>query len=424
MDDITKCEEHLISSMVINPACCDEIQAEVSASDFANKPLGKFFEMLVDMRDSGRPISDQRLVLLQLRATGLLEKIGGLAAVGRITEELPNGAHGIYYARQIRRASMLRKLSALAATIHDEARAPDANPSVIASTISAQLQQMQAQDTTGLSTLYDAMGKAIEKMELAASGRSGVSVPTGFFSLDSAIGGFYAGELIIVAARPSIGKSSFAWQVGMHNATKDRRVLFLSLEMDDISLANREFASELGTEVRCIRSGAVTPAQIEQAKAIREAEKNSPMEIFYGRSLNVSRLKGLARLVAARKNGLRMIVLDYLGLMSGDSRKKRWEQIAEVSGELKTIAQELQVPLVVCCQVGREAESKVPQLNQLRDSGSIEQDADVVIFLHRETRESTSASLIIAKNRNGSTGEMQLGFDPQTTSFFDREVFS
>jgi replicative DNA helicase len=359
-----------------------------------------------------------------LAAVGVLDAIGGTAGLARIVADVPNGSQAVFHAKRVRKAASLLKLDLLGKQLQREASDPTADPSEIIRRIDAMASQLSFSESNSLVTIQDATEQAIERMEQAIQGKDGPALPTGFPTVDSSLGGMFPGELWIVAARPSIGKSAMAVQMAAHSASKDRSVLFVSLEMDAASIATRELAAELGSEVRALRTGAVSPALLDSAKSYASSLSGQPFHIHYGRSITTSRIRGLARLVASRPEGLRLLVVDYMGLITGsDRRRPRYEQVSQISGELKTLAMELQVPVLACCQLGRDAEGKPPTLAQLRDSGSIEQDADVVMLLHRATRDATAASLNIAKNRNGASGEIELQFDSATTSFIDGHNF-
>lgn len=416
-------ESGLIGALMIQPSIADVIQSEVSASDFAHYGRGRVFAFLLDMRDAGKPIDNGVAVALELKAAKLLDEIGGYSGMMQILRDTPNASAAIYHARQVRRAATMRRLAALGAEMQESATDPTADPGEIIRRIDAMASQLgAANESSKLVTIEQAAREAIARMQSASEGQ-GPAVPTGIYSLDARTGGFYPGDLVILAARPSIGKSALAAQIAMHNAGKGRSALFVSLEMDAPSIAARELAGELGCEVRRIRAGKVTPIQKTQAEAFADHLKGVPLRIHYGRSATVSQVRGLSRLIAAKPEGLALVVVDYIGLMNAnDRRKPRWEQVSEISSDLKTLAQELNVPVLACCQLGREAEGKPPTLAQLRDSGAIEQDADVVLLLHRESRDATAATLNVAKYRNGATFELPLGFEPATTSFVDLEA--
>lgn len=242
---------------------------------------------------------------------------------------------------------------------------------------------------------------------------------SGFEALDSSAGGWMSGELVILAARPGVGKTTFAMQVAAHNAARERRVLFVSLEMRDRELVARMLSGDPGVDSRRLRAGRLGTADIDKLRAAADDIRDLPVRVWAPPSATLARIRGVAKREVAF-GGLSLLVVDYIGLIrpaAGDTKRPRFEQVGEVSAGLKSLAKELDVPVLALCQLNREADGTEPRLSNLRDSGSIEQDADVVLFLHRET---TATKLIVAKHRHGETGSVALRFDGSTTRFSER----
>jgi replicative DNA helicase len=270
----------------------------------------------------------------------------------------------------------------------------------------------------------DAGVKSLEELVadlVAAAGRQTVAsagIETGLSSFDQATGGLHPGELVIVAARPSVGKSALAATIGLNASLASHRVLFVSLEMTGRDIAARMLAGESGESFAAIRSGAAEPRKLESASS---AFVGLPFRIWSGRKLTTERLRAVSRLEQSR-DGLDVIIVDYIGLIEpADRRKPRWEAVTEISSDLKSLALSLQVPVIALCQLNRDAEGEQPKLSHLRESGAIEQDADIVALLHRD-RDSSEATLNIAKIRNGKPGAIDLRFDQRGTRFSEPTV--
>jgi len=242
------------------------------------------------------------------------------------------------------------------------------------------------------------------------------SVQTGLLDLDACIGGMRACQMVVLAARPSVGKSALAAQIAINAAKEKHNVLFVSLEMTSSETVSRMLATETGLDMRSIQDGTLTADGINKATRIATAYQSIPLMIEDRRGLNIDRLTMLVRSTAARKK-LGLVIIDYLGLITGDKKKPRWESITEISNQLKTLAQTESIPILALCQLNRESEGETPKLSHLRDSGSIEQDADIVMLLHREKRNAREREMFVAKNRNGPIARIDLFYDATKFEF-------
>jgi replicative DNA helicase len=224
------------------------------------------------------------------------------------------------------------------------------------------------------------------------------------------------GELVILAARPGVGKTTLGMQIALHNARKSRPTLFASLEMTADELASRLASGLTGINIRKLRGASISAPQIEQITAVGDDLLQSPLRIWSPPSTTLQRLRAVAKCEAGGY-GLSLLVVDYLGLIKAtDGRKPRYEQVGEISAGLKALAKELSIPVLALCQLNREADGELPRLSHLRDSGSIEQDADVVMFIHRTP---DACKLIVAKHRHGMTDEYTVKFNPSESRFED-----
>lgn len=242
-------------------------------------------------------------------------------------------------------------------------------------------------------------------------------IESGYILLDEKIGGFQKGEFVIVGARTSIGKTAFALNIAENIVERNISVGFFSLEMSGGDLHQRLTCGKSGVSQKKIKQSKLKESEyIKLKKSVIDIE-NYPLYIADFSYAPITDIKSKARTLK-RKEGIEILFIDYLGRISIKGDGQRWEKYSQISSELKSLAKELDIPIVVLSQVGRQSENKAPSLADLRDSGSIEQDADVVILLHRN-RNSSDTSLEIAKNRNGGTGKVSLSFDFEGTKFKD-----
>ncbi len=267
--------------------------------------------------------------------------------------------------------------------------------------------------------------------ESLRSGRR-LGLPTGFMGFDYANGGLHAGELVILAARPGGGKTSIALQIAAHSAMKQRDVLFVSLEMSGAELMIRVLCGLATVDSAAIRTGRLTERDLGHLEQAGDQFAGAKLTIDDRASVTAADIRRAARR-CKRQGGLSLVVVDYLQrLTAADARAKRYEQVGAMTADLKTLARELNVPVLCLCQLNREVEkggNGRPKLSNLRESGNIEQDADVVAFVHRpEVFEPSDpdlvgkAELIVEKNRNGPTGTFPLLWDARTTTFSDARV--
>lgn len=268
-----------------------------------------------------------------------------------------------------------------------------------------------------------------ELVALAKDGGTGVGIPTGFFDLDALTAGLHGGQFIVLAARPGVGKTAFALSMALNIAACSIDVLFASMEMKAKELSKRAISILSGVDSHALRIGALSESDWEAAVVATEKLSKLPLDIVDLPSVNLSALTGLCRRLK-RAGKLRVLMVDYLQIMetSGIKGASRDQLIGELSRGLKKLAMQLDIPVIALSQLNRAVENRAsrrPQLNDLRESGAIEQDADVVMFVHRETiargggEDPTQAEIIVEKQRAGSPGEVRLRFVPQTTAFED-----
>jgi replicative DNA helicase len=414
----TEAEHALIGSILIDPSNVSHVSGEVSARDFADFDLGCLWDALVTLQESGTPIGDMAVVVPELRRMRLP---GGVADGACLMRLIQSGiaCHARNYAAEVKKASKLRQQSQVAAELARLVLAPEADPDRIASWLEA------ATVSTGTHRAdCRQFGVVADEWltELQTSQFRERIVMSGIYELDERVGGWLPGELVILAARTSVGKTAMAMQITSDLAERSRPVLFVSLEMKDRELVGRILCGAAEVDNRRIRNGRHNGHDVAQLKVQADRLRPNPLFIWAPHRATTGKIRAMAKRMQAVK-GLDLLVVDYIGLIQpADSKRQRYEQIGQMTGDLKAIAKELNVPVLALCQLNRDADGQEPRLSQLRESGSIEQDADVVLFIHRESREKPEATLIVAKHRHAEVGKMTLQWSTSRLRFEYPEV--
>jgi replicative DNA helicase len=427
-------EMGVLGSILLLPEVCDDT-ASLKADDFYDDANRILYTHLREMYDSGEKI-DVTLLVSRLKGAGDYEKIGGPGYLGRLTGAVPNAAHAVYYADIVSKKAVYRNLIQASTEILRDAydQASDARE------LCAQAEQkvysiMDGRSSNSLHSMSDVLHAAMDRMEARLRGEmTEGAVETGLVDYDTMTGGLHNGELIILAARPSMGKTALAMNIAEHASIELRSpTLFISLEMSGIELADRMLCSLARVNGHRLRNGTISSD--DQTRLINKANEisNAPLFVDDSPSRTVSEIAAAARRIDRRHGGLGMIVIDYLQLIEPDnSRDPRQEQVAKIARRLKGMARELNVPVLCLSQLNRQAEDSKdhrPKLSHLRESGAIEQDADVVMFVHREeyyhrgedrAQYAGQAEVIIAKQRNGPVGDVQLTWEADFTRFSNR----
>ncbi|TWT79778.1 Replicative DNA helicase [Planctomycetes bacterium CA13] len=427
-------EMGILGSILLLPIVCDDI-ASLLPDDFYDEANKKIYEHLREMHDQGEKI-DITLLVSRLRTAGDYEKVGGAPYLARLSGAVPNAAHAVYYAGIVTEKAVYRKLIESSTEILRDSydQASDARE------LCAQAEQkvfaiMDGRSGNSVSSLNDVLHQAMDRMEARMSGEhTDGGCETGFTDFDSMTGGLHNGELIILAARPSMGKTALAMNIGEEASIVQRTpVLFVSLEMSGIELADRMLCSLARVNGHKLRNGTISSDDRERLIGKANEISEAPLFVDDSPSRTVSEIAAGARRIKRREGSLGLIVIDYLQLIEPDnSRDPRQEQVAKIARRLKGLARELEVPLLCLSQLNRQAEDSKdhrPRLSHLRESGAIEQDADVVMFVHREeyyhrgeekAQYAGQAEIIIAKQRNGPIGDVALTWEGDFTKFSDR----
>jgi len=422
-------ERGVLGSVVLLPEVLDDLAGIIDATDFYDDAHAVLFGVMMEIHNEGRPV-DITLLVARLRQDDQLDFIGGAAALAEILQAVPHAANAVHYANIVADKSRLRLAIVAGTEIIRDGFAADADGATVVDHAERKVFALsERRSTTKLLPLEEICKQALERIANPEAAKRGI--PTGFADLDKMIGGMFPGELFILSARPSMGKSALALNIAETLAVdKGRGVLFVSLEMGADQLADRVLSSRAKVDGMKMRNGGLT-ATDRKALAEHAGDVHSaPMFIVDNPAMTMTEIAAHARR-CKRQYDIEFVCVDYLQLIKAtNTRDPREQQVAEISRRLKGLARELNVPVMCLAQLNRATEtqtSKKPMLSNLRESGAIEQDADVVAFIHRESYYATSeqqrqelegeAELLIRKTRNGPTGDIKLVWRKQFTRF-------
>lgn len=424
-------ERSLIGAILIDPDAIVRVADAINAEDFYEDRHRYIYEAIKILYEKHSPI-DILTLSDQLKSVGFLDVIGGASYLTELTNYVPTAAHAEEYANIVAQKSMRRRLIK-ASRIISETGFDESKPiqEVIESAEMELFNVSQKQVKQDISSLEDILAESFERLDDLHKDKGKIrGVSTGLKDLDNILAGLQRSDLIVLAARPSMGKTALALNIAHNIATiTELPVLFFSLEMSKEQIVDRLLSMESGVDAWSIRTGNLSDADFEKIGQAMGTLSEAPIYIDDSPGITVSDMRTKARREQHQRQ-LGCIMVDYLQLMSGGSRFggdfNRVQEISEISRGLKAIARELNVPLVALSQLSRSVESrpdKIPQLADLRDSGSIEQDADVVAFIYREdyynpdTDRKNITDLLIKKHRNGPTGQVELYFDKERQRF-------
>ncbi len=423
-------EQAALGAMLLDTEAVMSVVSYLKTGDFYSNANRRVYEAILNLFNHGRK-ADIITISDELQQSGELDAAGGRAYIASLTSVVPTSANVDYYAKIIQdcslRRSMLRISGEVTAGSYDETT--DSRL-----TLEKAQQQMfeltEGRQTITFKSAKEIVPKAIENIQKLYNSKDAFTgIPSGFDDLDSMTSGFQNSELIIIGARPSVGKTALAMSMAAHITIKGKKpAAFFSLEMSDMAIMQRLISSEARVDSNKIRTGFLQPKDFTSLIDAAGKIYDAPLYILDMPNLKMLDLRAQARRLKAQQK-IEIIFIDYLTLISSENYQiPRHEQIAEISRSLKSLARELDIPVVALSQVKRDAEGKKPSLADIRESGSIEQDADLVMFLHRE-RESEKKSgddqskqvikteLIIAKQRNGPVGTVDIAFHPRFTRF-------
>lgn len=442
IDQVRELERAVLGGLMLETERYDNVRLVISHADFQGKDHQSIFESMGDLVNAGKPL-DPITVADRLDSKNLLTRAGGKNYLIELASSSPSAANLETYAELIRQKSISRKLMKINSEIaelivnpqgKDASGLLDEAESKIFS-----LNDEAERTSTNIQTLENLIEKSIDRLnELSQSGSSLIGFSSGFKDLNKQTQGLQRGDLIVVAGRPSMGKTSFAMNIAENfllNEDVNGGVLVFSLEMPGESLTTRLLASHAKINQQNVRSASLSNEELKRFMDSSSKLRELPLYIDDSSLLSPMELRARARRVSRQEeHGLSLIVVDYLQLMQlPGSTENRVNQISEISRSLKALAKELNVPVIALSQLNRAVEqrpNKRPMMADLRDSGAIEQDADLILFIYRDevynedSEEGNKAEIIIGKQRNGPIGTVNLSFLKEFTRFEDFAVDS
>ncbi len=420
-------EQSLIASVMIDPSCLDVVSEMVSSDDFYQEEHSELFRIMLSMYALSRNI-DIVTLLDEVKKSGVFEGDTGKDYLKLIAGVVPTAANAVDYARIVREKAVLRRLIAAGEDISEKAYLGEESADTLVEYAESQIysisKERSGKEFVPLSDVLVSVHKHLEEVKENPEASKGTS--SSFTALDNVIVGLFESDLILVGARPSMGKTAFAMNIATEVARKTKKpVCIFSLEMSAEQLAMRVLSSEALIDSYKMRSGKLDPDEWE--KIARTAVELAKLDVRIDDTAGIS--IGQIRSKMRRVKDPALVVVDYLQLVSVDDGRRmenRVNEVGAISRGLKQLAKEIKAPVLCCAQLSRSPESrpdKRPMLSDLRESGQIEQDADIVLFLYRdeyykEKKDNlNSADVIVAKNRHGAVGKVTLGFFSQYTKF-------
>lgn len=430
-------EKALLGAIILKPDVMHDISVTIWPESFYADKHAKIFQAISGIFSGGDPI-DTVSVVTKLKDMGQLDRVGGAAYVTELIETVPAAGNAMYYATQVQNKATLRGLIHAADDIAEIGYSdPETVDEALDQAEKKIFQATQAPSSQKFRPIGSALNEAWERFEhLSENPQDKRGVPSGFTALDNVLAGFQKSDLVILAARPSMGKTTFALDLARNAALlHGASVGIFSLEMSDQQLVDRMLAAEAGVDSWKLRTGRLSnDSEYESLQAAMAKLAKAPIHIIDEAAMNIVKMRSAARRLK-NEHGLDMLIVDYLQLMSPTLTKgsdSMVQQITEISRSLKILAKEMEIPVIALSQLSRAVEQRggKPRLSDLRDSGSIEQDADVVMFIHREDKMNRDkeaerpniAEILVEKHRNGPVGMAELYFDGQHVRFLNLDT--
>lgn len=438
----SEAEKAVLGAIFIDPEAITDASAVVQPEDFYERVNRLIFQAMLDLSDRGDAI-DPLTLQDELTKKNQLDDIGGIAYISQLALSTPTAEHITYYAQIVHRKSLLRRLISASQKIISNAMDGSDDVTDILDNAESEIMNVSSENNTGgFRVIKDIINSTVEDINnIPDDGNMVTGLPTGFSELDKMTTGFHDDELIIVAARPGVGKTSFALNVaqfvGLHT---DKTVAMFSLEMSGEQLVQRMLASEGLIDSQHLRTGQLDEEEWKKLIVASGSLANTSIYIDDTPGIKMSEIRAKSRRLAKEKGNLGLIVIDYLQLIEGPKSESRQQEVSAISRQLKKLAKELHVPVIALSQLSRSVEQrqdKRPVLSDIRESGSIEQDADIVSFLYREDYyrdkeddgesdadkevgaedDNGEVEVIIEKNRSGSRGTVKLMFSKPYNRF-------
>ena len=428
-------EQAVLGAIFLNTVALADAMEYVEADDFYRRAHQILFQAMVDLNNDGEAI-DVLTVQNYLTTNNQLDDVGGVAYIAELATSVPTAANAGYYAKIVEEKSMLRRLISTATNIITQANNGDDDvPSLLDSAERQIMDVSERRNRSGFREIKDVLNETLSDIDrLSQQSEDITGLPTGYREFDKMTAGLQPDNLIILAARPAVGKTAFALNIAQNVATStDTSVAIFSLEMSAESLVNRMLCAEGSINANHLRTGQLDEGEWQNLIVAMGALSNTSIFIDDTPGIKMAEIRAKCRRLAKEKGNLGLVVIDYLQLIEGSNKESRQQEVSEISRQLKKLAKELSVPILALSQLSRGVEQrqdKRPVLSDIRESGSIEQDADIVAFLYRddyyERGESKSeedgddqdslnqdvgeVELIIEKNRAGARGTVKLLF--------------
>ena len=411
-------ERIVLGSMLSSREAIDTVTQILSTEDFSNNAHKIIFSTILEL-DKKNHTADILTVIEELGRIKQLEKAGGNSYIAALTNILSSSANIEYYAqivldRSVRR-TLLNIINCAFADIFDDS----IDYRLLVDKIEKQIFELKLnKQSYGYKNLKDIVPKVIKEIDNRVKAKNAVTgIPSGFLLLDEMTSGFQRSDYIVIGARPSVGKTALVLSMALHiSAKKNIPAAFFSLEMSDMSLVMRMLAGESRVDHRKIKTGLLKSSDYSELLEAAETLYDMPLYIIDTPNMRIQDLRTQARRLRSREK-VEIIFIDYMTLVTPENSKQQtYDQYNEVSKNLKSLARDLEIPIIVLSQLGRKTHTNNPNLSDIRAAGGIEQDADLVIFLIRE-KGATTAKLRIEKQRNGETGDVEIAFLPQYMKF-------
>ncbi|GMB09780.1 primary replicative DNA helicase [Thermolongibacillus altinsuensis] len=426
-------EQAVLGAILLEPSALTTASEILVPEDFYRSSHQKIFRTMLQLSDRGEPV-DLVTVTSELADANSLEEVGGVSYLTELANAVPTAANIEYYAKIVEEKSILRRLIRTATSIAQEGYTREDEVEELLSEAERKILEVsQRKNTSGFQNIKDILVQAYDNIEMLHNRKGEITgIPTGFIELDRMTAGFQRSDFIIVAARPSVGKTAFALNIAQNVATKTgENVAIFSLEMGAQQLVMRMLCAEGNINAQNLRTGKLTTEDWAKLTMAMGSLSNAGIYIDDTPNIRVSEIRAKCRRLK-QEQGLGMVLIDYLQLIqgSGRNRENRQQEVSEISRSLKALARELDVPVIALSQLSRSVEQrqdKRPMMSDLRESGSIEQDADIVAFLYRDdyydkdSENKNIIEIIIAKQRNGPVGTVQLAFIKEYNKFVNLE---
>ncbi|MBP5223387.1 MAG: replicative DNA helicase [Lachnospiraceae bacterium] len=421
-------EQCVIGSMIMDPEAITAASEILTGDDFFNRQYGVVFDTMLEVQEGGNPV-DPVTLQAKLKEKDVPPEVSSLEFVTDLVAAVPTSANIKYYAEIVAEKSVLRKMIRVNEEIADTCYAGKESLETIMGDAEKRIFQLVQQRNTGeFVPIRQVVSNAMDKIDKASKMKGSVTgIATGFIDLDYRTAGMQPSDLVLIAARPSMGKTAFALNIAQHVAFRDKKcVAIFSLEMSKEQLVNRMFSLESNVDAQKLRTGQLADNEWERLIESAAEIGRSNLIIDDTPGISIAELRSKCRKYKM-DHGLSMIIIDYLQLMTGNGKSdSRQQEISEISRSLKAVARELSVPVLALSQLSRAVEQRPdhrPMLSDLRESGAIEQDADVVMFIYRDdyyhpdTDRKGISEIIVAKQRNGPIGTVELVWLPEYTKF-------